>query len=94
MAGQTTKLRHADVRHGDHNVGQVVGTAAARAPVRMHFVAFAIRPLDNQTLFDADALPGNDFLENSSIAAAVMPSLDAVGGLAPVGLAAAKAPSG
>jgi len=72
-------------------VGQVVGTAAARAAMLMHLVAFAIIPLDNQTLLDADALPGNDFEDNSLIGAAVMPSLDAVDGLAPVGPAAGKA---
>jgi predicted nucleic acid-binding protein len=40
---------------------RVVGTAAARAAIRMYLAAFAILSIDKQTLLDADALPGNDF---------------------------------
>jgi hypothetical protein len=41
-------------------------------------VAFDILPIDKQTLFDADALPGIDFEDNILIAAAVAASLDAI----------------
>ncbi len=57
---------------------QVVGTVAARAAVRKYLLAFAILPLDQQTLLDADALPGNDFEDNILIAAAVAAALDAI----------------
>lgn len=57
---------------------QVVGTAAARATVRKYLAAFAILPVDKQTLLDADALPGNDFEDNILIAAAVTAGLDAI----------------
>jgi predicted nucleic acid-binding protein len=57
---------------------KVVGTAAARAGVRKYLAAFAILPIDKQTLVDADALPGNDFEDNVMIAAAVAASLDAI----------------
>jgi predicted nucleic acid-binding protein len=57
---------------------RIVGTAAARAAVRKYLTAFAILPIDKQTLLDADALPGNDFEDNILIAAAVTASLDAI----------------
>ncbi len=57
---------------------KVVGTAAARAAIRNYLVAFAILPIDKQTLLDADALPGNDFEDNILIAAAATASLDAI----------------
>jgi predicted nucleic acid-binding protein len=57
---------------------KVVGNAAARAAVRKFLAAFDILPVDKQTLFDADALPGNDFEDNILIAAAVTASLDAL----------------
>ena len=57
---------------------RVVGTAAARGAVRKYLAAFAILPIDKQTLLDADALPGNDFEDNILIAAAVASSLDAI----------------
>jgi len=41
-------------------------------------VAFAILPIDKQTLLDADALPGNDLEDNILIAAAITASLDAI----------------
>jgi len=57
---------------------KVVGTARARADVRSYFAAFAILPIDKQTLLDADALPGNDFEDNILIAAAVTAAVDAI----------------
>jgi predicted nucleic acid-binding protein len=57
---------------------RVVGTAAARAAVQKYLAAFAILPIDKQTLLDADALPGSDFEDNILIAAAVAASLDAI----------------
>jgi predicted nucleic acid-binding protein len=57
---------------------QVVGTGTARAAVRKYALAFAILPIDKQTLLDADALPGSDFEDNILIAAAVAASLDAI----------------
>src|SRR5437899_1814432 len=55
---------------------KVVVTAAARAAVRTYLAAFAILPINQQTLLDADALPGNDFEDNILIAAAVTAALD------------------
>src|SRR5205807_8154892 len=43
---------------------RIVGTAAARTAVRKYLAAFAILPIDKQTLLDADALPGSDFEDN------------------------------
>lgn len=57
---------------------QVVGTTAARAAIRKFLVAFAILPIDKQTLLDADALPGSDFEDNILIVAAVNSLLDAI----------------
>jgi len=57
---------------------RVVGTAAARGAVRKYLAAFAILPIDKQTLLDADALPGNDFEDNILSAAAATASLDAI----------------
>ena len=57
---------------------KVVGKAAARAGVQKYLSAFAILPIDKQTLLDADALPGGDFEDNILIAAAVTASLDAI----------------
>ena len=57
---------------------RVVGTTEARAAVQKYLVAFAILPIDQQTLLDADALPGNDFEDNILIAAAIEASLDAI----------------
>jgi len=57
---------------------KVVGTAPARAGVRNYLAAFAILPIDKQTLLDADAMPGNDFEDNILIAAAVAASMDAI----------------
>lgn len=57
---------------------KVVGTAAARAAIRKYLVAFAILPIDKQTLLDADALPGSDFEDSILIAAATTASLDAI----------------
>lgn len=57
---------------------KVVGNAAARAAVRQYLSAFAILPIDKQTLLDADVLPGNDFEDNILIAVAVKAALDAV----------------
>lgn len=58
---------------------KIVGTATARAAVQKCLGAFAILPIDEQTLLDAaDAMAGNDFEDNILIAAAVTGSLDAV----------------
>jgi predicted nucleic acid-binding protein len=57
---------------------KVVGTATARAAVQMCLRAFAILPIDKQTLLDADALPGNDLEDNMLIAAAVTAGVDAI----------------
>ena len=46
--------------------------------VRKYLAAFAILPIDKQTLLDADALPGNDFEDNILIAASVTAALDAI----------------
>jgi predicted nucleic acid-binding protein len=57
---------------------KVVGTAAARTAIRTYLAAFDILPIDQQTLLDADALPGNDFEDNILIAAAATARLDAI----------------
>jgi predicted nucleic acid-binding protein len=57
---------------------KVVGTAIARAAVRRCLAAFAVLPIDKQTLLDADASTGNDFEDNIMIAAAVAASVDAI----------------
>jgi len=57
---------------------KVVGNTAARSAVQRYLAAFAILPIDKQTLLDADALPGKDFEDNILIAAAVTAALDAI----------------
>ena len=55
---------------------KLVGAARARQDVRTCLSAFEILPVEGQTLFDADALPGMDFEDNVQIAAAVSAHLD------------------
>lgn len=55
-----------------------VGTAQARADIRIYLQAFDILPVDKQTLIDADALTGRDFEDNVQIAAAVTAAVDAI----------------
>jgi predicted nucleic acid-binding protein len=57
---------------------KLIGTVAARAGVRRYLAAFAILPIDRQTLLHADNLAGSDFEDNILIAAAVTASLDAI----------------
>lgn len=57
---------------------KLVGTPAARAAIRIYMKAFEILSIDCQTVFDADAFPGNDFEDNLLIASAVRTSLDAI----------------
>jgi predicted nucleic acid-binding protein len=57
---------------------RVVGTAVARTAMRQHLAAFAVLPIDKQTLLDADAMLGSDFEDNILIAAAVASRLDAI----------------
>lgn len=57
---------------------KAVGTAAARIAVRTYLTALEIIRVDQQTLLDADAMPGTDFEDNILIAAAVAASVDAI----------------
>src|SRR5688500_5250943 len=57
---------------------RLVGTNQARAAVRTCLNAFEILPVDIQTLWDADGLPGTDFEDNVQIAAAVQSKVDAI----------------
>jgi predicted nucleic acid-binding protein len=57
---------------------KVVGTAAARTGIRTYLAAFAVLPIDKQTLLDADALAGSDFEDNITMAAAAIAGLDAI----------------
>jgi predicted nucleic acid-binding protein len=55
-----------------------VGAALARAAVRQSVAAYAVLPIDKQTLLDADAMTGNDFEDNIMIAAAAAAVVDAI----------------
>ncbi len=57
---------------------KTIGTAGARTAVRQYLAAMEILGVDEQTLRDADAMPGADFEDNILIAAAVAASLDAI----------------
>jgi predicted nucleic acid-binding protein len=57
---------------------KTLGTQAARAGVRQYLGAFAILPIDKQTLLDADASPGIDFEDNILMAAAITATMDVI----------------
>jgi predicted nucleic acid-binding protein len=67
---------------------RTLGADKARLGVRAYLAAFDIVAIDEDTLKDADALPGADFEDNIQIAAAMRGGLDAVVTRDPSGFAA------
>jgi predicted nucleic acid-binding protein len=57
---------------------RLVGLVQARADVSVCLRRFELVGVGRQTLFDADALPGNDFEDNVQIAAAVASAVDGI----------------
>jgi predicted nucleic acid-binding protein len=57
---------------------KTIGTAAARTAVRQYLHAMEILGVDEQTLLDADAMPGADSEDNTLIAAAISAAVDAI----------------